>query len=144
MTLLSTGSVSSKPQSNLLLSSEFMAARIAVQHIVDIRTTLRYMGIPLDGPAWMFGDNQSVVSSSTIPASVLKKRHNALSYHTVHAAIAAGYVKFSHINGIDNPADILTKYLEPYKVMKITKPLLFWKAVLPDWPPTANPDCSDH
>ena len=118
--------------------SEFMAARIAVQHIIDIRTTLRYMGIPLDGPAWLFGDNQSVISSSTIPSSVLKKRHNALSYHTVRAAIASGYVKFSHVKGEDNPADILTKYLEPYKVEKITKPLLFWQGVLPNWPPVAK------
>ena len=47
--------------------------------------------------------------------------------------IAAGYVKFSLINGVDNPADILTKYLEPYKVEKNTKPLLFWQGVLPDW-----------
>ena len=52
--------------------------------------------------------------------------------------IAAGYVKFSLINGVDNPADILTKYLEPYKVEKITKPLLFWQGVLPDWPPVAK------
>ena len=87
---------------------------------------------------WMFGDTQIVVSSSTIPASVLKKRHNALSCHAVCAAIAAGYVKFNHINGVDNPTDILTKYLEPYKVEKITKPFLFWQDVLPDWPPAAK------
>ena len=111
-----------------------MAARIAVQHIIDIRATLRYMGIPLDGPAWMFGDNQSVICSSTIPASVLKKRHNALSYHTVRAAIAAGYVKFRHVDGTENPADMFTKYLEPYKLAKITSPLLHWQGDLPEWP----------
>ena len=33
----------------------------------------KYMGDPLYGPAWMFGDNPSVIRSSTILASVLKK-----------------------------------------------------------------------
>ena len=106
--------------------SEFMAARIAVQQILDIRLTLRYMGIPIDGPAWMLGDNESVIKSSTIPASVLKKRHNALSYHTVRAAVAAGIIEFRHIPGIYNPSDMLTKHLEPRVLEPLSRPLLNW------------------
>jgi hypothetical protein len=34
--------------------SEFMVARQATEQIMDIRYALRMMGIPLDGPAWMF------------------------------------------------------------------------------------------
>ena len=86
----------------------------------------------------MFGDNQSVICSSTILVSVLKKRYNALSYHPVHAAIAAGYVKFRHIDGTENPADIFTKYLELYKMAKITLPLLHWQGDLPEWPPVVK------
>ena len=67
-----------------------------------------------------------------------------LATNTVHAAIALGYVKFSHVKGEDNPADILTKYLEPYKVEKITKPLLFWQGVLPDWPPITKKQKVDN
>jgi hypothetical protein len=44
---------------------EFCAARTATEQIMDLRTTLRYMGIPL-GQFFMFGDNESVVTSSTI------------------------------------------------------------------------------
>ena len=40
--------------------SEFMAARQATEQIMDLRYTLRMMGIPIDGPSWMFGDNQGV------------------------------------------------------------------------------------
>ena len=40
--------------------------------------TLQIMGIMIDGPAWMFGDNQTVAASCTIPLSMLDKRHNAL------------------------------------------------------------------
>ena len=79
--------------------SEFMAARTASEQIIDLRYTLRMMGIPLDGPSWMFGDNQSVVTSSTLPHSVLKKRHNMLAYHRVREAIAAVILKFFHISG---------------------------------------------
>ena len=61
--------------------SEFVAGRTAVDQIVDMRLALRYLGVPIIGAAIMFGDNQSVVTSSTIPESALNKRHNALSYH---------------------------------------------------------------
>ncbi len=45
---------------------------------MDLRYTLRMLGIPIDGNAYMFGDNQSVITSSTIPHFSLNKRHNAL------------------------------------------------------------------
>ena len=63
--------------------SEFVAARQCTEQIMDLRYTLMYFGVPLDGPAWMFGDNQSVITSSTIPHSMLGKRHNFLAYHRV-------------------------------------------------------------
>ena len=72
--------------------SEFMAARQATEQIMDLRYTLCMMGIPIDGPSWMFGDNQGVITSSTIPHSNLNKRHNALSYHRVRSSIAAGII----------------------------------------------------
>ena len=54
--------------------SEFVAARTATEQIMDLRYSLRALGVPLDGPAWMFGDNQAVITSSTIPHSKLSKR----------------------------------------------------------------------
>ena len=47
--------------------SEFVAARTAVDQIIDIRTTLRYLGVPIRDRSYMFGDNRSVVTSYTIP-----------------------------------------------------------------------------
>jgi hypothetical protein len=41
--------------------SEFVAARIAVDQIVGIHTTLRYLGVPINAKSYMFGDNQAVV-----------------------------------------------------------------------------------
>ena len=110
-----------------------MAARLATQQIIALRLTLRYMGVPLDGPAWMFGDNKSVVTSSTIPASTLSKRHNALSYHTVRSAIAAGIIKFRHIAGAKNPADVLTKPLEPTILGGFIDKLLLMPGIGTSW-----------
>jgi hypothetical protein len=69
------------------------------------------MGIPLDGPAWMFGANQSVITSSNIPHSNLNKRHNALFYHRVQEAISAKILYFIHVGGKLNLSEILTKFL---------------------------------
>ena len=74
----------------------------------------------------MFGDNQSVVTSSTLPHSVLKKRHQLLAYHRVREAIASGVLKFFHIAGKENPADVLTKNLSHTVAWPLIKPFLFW------------------
>ena len=74
---------------NATYGSEFVAAKTATEQIIDIRQTLRYLGVPIKSKAYMFGDNKSVVTSSTVPHSLLSKRHNILSYHRVREAIAA-------------------------------------------------------
>jgi len=91
--------------------SEFTAARIAVDQIIENRIMLRYLGVPVKDKSFLFGDNESVVTSSTLPHSVLSKRHNALSYHSVREAIAAKIIAFYYKKGKDNPADILSKPL---------------------------------
>jgi len=70
----------------------------------------------------MFGDNKSVV-----PHSCLHKRHNALSYHRVREAIAAGIIGFYHIPGAINPADILSKHWGYQAVWPLLRALLFWQ-----------------
>jgi hypothetical protein len=69
--------------------SEFVAARICTEQAIDLWLTLRYLGVPIRGKSYIFGDNKSVVTSSTIPHSKLQKRHVALSYYRVRAAISA-------------------------------------------------------
>jgi hypothetical protein len=85
------------------------------------------MGIPIDGPSWMFGDNQSVITSSTIPESTLNKRQHALSYHLVRECIASNIIYFIHVEGKYNPSDLLTKTLSWTNFWPLIQPLLFWK-----------------
>ena len=56
------------------------------------------LGVPVID-SYMFGDNQSVLTNSTVPHSQLNKRHNALAYHRVQEAIAAAVMKFFKIDG---------------------------------------------
>ena len=106
--------------------SEFVAARTAVDQIIDIRTTLRYLGVPIRDKSYMFGDNRLVVTSSTIPNSTISKRHHLASYHRVREAITARYISFQWKDGKSNPADILSKHWEFAPVWPMLKPILFW------------------
>ena len=118
--------------------SEFVAARIATDQIIDLRTSLRYLGVPVEHSTYMFGDNESVVKSSTLPHSSLNKRHNALSYHRVREAIAAGILKFYHIKGELNPADIVSKHWGHAQVWQLIRPLLFYNGETTEIPDEDN------
>ena len=107
--------------------SEYMAARLAFKQIMEIRTMLRYLGVNIKGPSIMFGDDQSVVDSSSQPQSRLHERHVLLSFHMVREAIAAKILHFIHIPGSINPADILCKYWSYSKIWNQLKALLFWE-----------------
>ena len=90
--------------------SEFVAARTCVEQIMDLRLTLRYLGVPIREKSYMFGDNKSVVDSANTVHAKLHKRHTMLSFHRVREAMASNMLAFSHINGDINPADILSKH----------------------------------
>ena len=89
--------------------SEYIALRICTEMIEALRYKLRCFGIPLVGPADVFCDNKSVVTNSSVPASVLNKRHNAICYHRVREAQAAGTIRVGWIKGEFNLADLFTK-----------------------------------
>ena len=90
--------------------SEFVAARTCVEQIMDLRLTLRHLGVPIREKSHMFGDNKSVVDSANTVHAKLHKRHTMLSFHRVREAMASNMLAFSHINGDINPADILSKH----------------------------------
>jgi hypothetical protein len=106
--------------------SEYVAARTCTEQIIDLRLTLRYLGVPLEGASYMFGDNETVVNTAAQPHGKLHKRHNALSYHKTRASIAAGITRFHHVRGDTNPADILSKHWDAASVISQLKPLMFW------------------
>ena len=92
--------------------SELVAARLTTDQAVELIYTLQMIGVRIDGSALMLGNNKSVVINTTIPSSALKKKHNAITYHRVHKAIAARLICFCHIDSKINVADFLTKPLD--------------------------------
>ena len=84
------------------------------------------MGVPLDGPDWMVGDNEYIITSSTIPHSVLGKRHTFLSYHRVRCAVSHDVMNYCFCPSKQNISDVLTKSLGFKKLWLLVKPLLFW------------------
>ena len=107
--------------------SEFVAAKMAVQQSMGMRTALRYLGVRIKGPTHLFGDNESVVTNASLPHSPLRKRHHALSYHYTRESIASGAIDFRFLPGHMNPADILSKHWGYQQVWTLTlRPLLFW------------------
>ena len=85
------------------------------------------MGFSIEDYYYAIGDSKSVITTAESPISSLNKRHNALSIHCVRCAIAAGFVKFGFISGIQNPVDVLTKFIPYTSFWPLIEPILFWK-----------------
>jgi len=62
---------------------EHVAARTCTEQVIDLRLTLLHLGVPINGPTMVLGDNESVINSAAIPHSKMHKRWVALSYHRV-------------------------------------------------------------
>ena len=64
-----------------VFGAEFVAMKLGVEHIRALRYKLRMMGVPLTGPAYVYGDNMSVIHNTQRPESTLKKKSNSICYH---------------------------------------------------------------
>jgi hypothetical protein len=123
--------------------SELVASRIATEIVMEYRFALRSVGVEVDGPATMLGDNNAVVLNTTLPSSQLKKKHQPFCYHRVREAIACGILEFHHIPSWANYSDIMTKPVSANVFHNVVKPLLFrasWKESVGTY--FAN-DCKD-
>jgi hypothetical protein len=96
-------------------SSELVAMRTAVERIKALRIKLMDFGIPIDGPAYVLGDNESVVKSTSNKEANLNKKHQAICWHAVREASAAGWVRIGWEPTQTNTADLFTKSLSPIK-----------------------------
>ena len=91
--------------------SEFVALRNARDVIIALRYKLHMFGVPMDWPAQVYCDNQGVVKNTSIPEPVLSKKHNAIDYHAVREAAAAGVLEVHKEDTQTNLADMFTKVL---------------------------------
>ena len=92
-----------------VFGAEFVAMKHGVETLRGIRYKLRMMGVPIDGPSYVFGDNMSVINNTTKPESVLKKKSNSICYHAIREAVAMGECIVTHITTGENVGDLATK-----------------------------------
>ena len=69
------------------------------------------MGIEVSEPAYIYGDNKSVLSNASVPESVLRKKSNSIVYNFVREGSASDEWRVAYVNTHENVADLLTKPL---------------------------------
>ena len=76
--------------------SEFCAMKQCCEYLRGLRYKLRMMGIPVNNPCFIFGDNQSVLWNTTVPDSMLKKKSSSVAYHYVREGVSADEWKITY------------------------------------------------
>jgi hypothetical protein len=76
-----------------------------------LRNKRRMTGVPIDGPSYVFCDNQSVIANSSRPESLLKKKWNAIAYHPVRESCALKEILICNLLTDQNVADLMTRAL---------------------------------
>ena len=65
----------------------------------------------MNGPAYIRGDNKSVLANSSIPDSTLKKKSQSIAYHFIREGCARDEWQTSYVESSQNISDLLTKLL---------------------------------
>jgi hypothetical protein len=69
------------------------------------------MGVPCGEPAFVYGDNQSVLCNTSIPELTLKKKSQSIAYHFVREGSARDEWRTACVNAHLNPADLYSPNL---------------------------------
>ena len=101
---------------------------------------MRYLGVPIKTKSYLFGDNKSVVTSSTLPHSTLGKRHNILAYHRVSEAIASKILAYHWIRTGYILSDMLSKHWDHPSVYNMIMKLLITRGPITGIPKEATED----
>ena len=89
--------------------------RQCCEYVRGLRYKLRMMGIPVNNPTFIYGDNQSVLWNTTVPESSLKKKSCAVAYHFCREGVARLEWLTAYVKTNLNPSDVLTKSISSIK-----------------------------
>jgi hypothetical protein len=82
-----------------------------MEYAYSLRYKLRMMGMTVDEPMFVFGDNQSVLTNTTAPVSTLRNKSNAISYHFIQEGCARNQWHTAYVNTKNNVADLIIPWL---------------------------------
>jgi len=108
-----------------VFGAEFVAMKSGIEAARGLRYKLRMMGIPINGPTYVFGDNMSVIYNTSKPESTLKKKSNSICYHAIRESVAMGESMTAHVPTEYNLADLLTKILYGIKKRRLVNDILW-------------------
>ena len=91
--------------------AEFRAMKIAVEMVESLRYKLWMFGVPIDGAAAVFCNNETVYKNTVMPESVLKKKHHSIAYHRCREAVANKTIKVAKEGTETNLSDVFTKLM---------------------------------
>ena len=91
--------------------SEFMAMKHCCEYLRGLRFKLRSMGILVETPCFVYGDNKSVLVNGSKPDSVLQKKSTSVACHFVREGSTSDEWRLTYVNTDDNCADMLSKSL---------------------------------
>ena len=111
MTLINWSSKKQNTVETSTFGSEMVALRNATELIISLRYKLRSFGVPIDGEANIFCDNDAVVKTTSSADATLKKKHCSVSYHRIRESVSAGIIIILYESTSTNLADLLTKSL---------------------------------
>ncbi len=94
-----------------VFGAEFVAMKNGMETVRGLRYKLRMMGIPVDGPAYVYGDNVSVIHNTQRPESMLKKKSNSVCYHYCRESVAMNESVTGHAPAKQNMADLCAKVI---------------------------------
>ena len=118
----------SKKQATIKTSvfgAKFVAVKIGMESLRGLQYKLRMIGVPIDVPLLIYGDNMSVILNTQQPELTLKKKSNSIAYHAVRESVAMGESLTGHVGTNDNPADLATKVLYGKKRRDMVLTLLY-------------------
>ena len=91
---------------------ELHVGRTATEEALSVRYLMQSLGIHLDGPTILLGDNESSLISVTNPKSSLSQRQRGISFQLSRESKAASATTRYHVKSEANISDGLTKALE--------------------------------
>lgn len=94
-----------------MFSSEFVATKTCMEHIVAVKYKLRIFRVSIDGPVDVLCENQSVVLNFSLNDSALNKKQNRLEHHATRWLVVARVLSASKVNNNDNIVSAFTKQL---------------------------------
>ena len=92
-----------------------MTINIGMETLLGLRYKLRMLGIPLLVPYLIYKDNMSVIHNTQRPDSTLRKKNNSICYHAIRKSAAMGESMTAFVPTGENPANLLTTFLNGSK-----------------------------